>query len=63
MFGKTLSAGAAEYTSLQENKTPWLWHQRISLWASSNTGAFGDVEYPFIAITPRSTLAQSRSTW
>ena len=29
----------------------------------SNAGALGNAEYPFIAIAPRSTLAQSGSTW
>ena len=28
-----------------------------------NTWALGNVEYPFIAISPRSTLAWSGSTW
>ena len=30
---------------------------------SSNAGALGNVEYPFIAIAPRSTLASSSNTW
>ena len=30
---------------------------------SSNAGALGNTEYPFIAIAPRSTLAGSDSTW
>ena len=46
-------------------------HQRISeilhktIWCSSpsNGGASGNAEYPFIAIAPRSSLAQSGSTW
>ena len=29
----------------------------------SNAGALGNMEYSFIAITPRSTLAQCYSTW
>ena len=32
------------------------WSCRISWWRSSNAGAFGDPEYPFIAIALRSTL-------
>ena len=28
-----------------------------------NAGALGNVEYPFIAIAPRSTLARRGSTW
>ena len=30
---------------------------------SSNAGALGNAEYPFIAIAHRSTLIQSGSTW
>ena len=30
-------------------------------WGSSNAGALGNAEYPFIVITPRSTLAQGGS--
>ena len=30
---------------------------------SSNAGALGNAEYPFIAIAPRSTLARCGSTW
>ena len=32
-------------------------------WNSSNAGALENAEYLFIAIPPRSTLAQSGSTW
>ena len=31
--------------------------------ASDNAGALGNLEYPFIAIAPRSTLTRSDSTW
>ena len=31
-------------------------------WRGTNYGALGNVEYPFIAITPRSTLTRSGST-
>ena len=31
--------------------------------SDGDAGALGNVEYPFIAITPRSTLAWSDSTW
>ena len=52
---------------LQRSKTPrptsvLIWHQTIWWWSSSNAGAFGNVEYHFIAITPRSTLALSGRT-
>ena len=30
---------------------------------SSNTGALGNAEYPFIAIVPRSTQSRSGNTW
>ena len=45
-------------TSLQRGKTPAIWW-----WGSSNVGVLKNVEHPFIAITPRSTLAWSGSTW
>ena len=38
-------------------------HETICWWGSSNVGDLGNVEYPFIAIAPRSTLAQSGSIW
>ena len=41
----------------------WIWHVTIWWWGSNNVGALGNAEYPFIAITPRSTLARSGSTW
>ena len=44
-------------------RVSWIWHQTIWWWVFSNSGVLGDAEYPFIAITPRSTLAQSGSTW
>ena len=38
--------------------------QRVSWWwGSSNAGALGNAEYPFIAIALRSTLPRSGSTW
>ena len=40
-----------------------LWHKAIWWWGSSNAGALVNVEYPFIAIAPRSTLVRSGSTW
>ena len=33
------------------------------MWGSSSAGALENVEYPFIAIAPRSTLALTGSTW
>ena len=41
----------------------WIWHQAIWWWGSNNAGPLGNAEDPFIAIAPRSTLAQSGSTW
>ena len=32
-------------------------------WGCSNPGAFGNAEYPFIAITLRSTMIRNRSIW
>ena len=47
----------------QPQQVSWIWHKTIWWWGSSNAGALGNVEYPFIAIAPRSTLAWSGSTW
>ena len=44
-------------------RVSWIWHYTIWWWGSSNAGALGNAEYPFIAIAPRSTLARSGSTW
>ena len=41
----------------------WIWQKTIWLWGSSNIGAIGNVEYPFIAIALGTTLAQNGSTW
>ena len=41
----------------------WIWHETIWWWGSGNFRALGNAEYPFIAITPKSTLAQSGNTW
>ena len=39
----------------------WVWH---CIWRSgSRPGALGNVEYTFIAITPRPTLTRSDSNW
>ena len=40
-----------------------IWHETIWWWGSSNAGALGNTEYPFIAIARRSTLTRSGSTW
>ena len=40
----------------------FIWPQTIGWWGSSNARDLGNAEYPFIAITPRSTLAWSGST-
>ena len=34
------------------------WHQTIRWWSSGNAGALGNAEYPFIAISPRSTILE-----
>ena len=41
----------------------WIWHSTIWWWCSSNAGVLGNADYPFIAITPRSTLTWSSSIW
>ena len=52
--------------SWQRGKTPSISVLDMTLkhlmWGSS-PGVLGNMEYPFIAITPRSTLTQSSSTW
>ena len=40
-----------------------IWYKTIWWWGSSNAGALGNVDYPFIAIVPRSTLTRNGSTW
>ena len=64
------SAEAVEYTdcTFAEGPDPTptsvlIWHLTIWWWGSSNNGALGNTEYPFVAIAPRSTLAQRGSTW
>ena len=39
-----------------------VWHKTIWWWGSS-LNSLANVEYPFIAIAPRSTLARSGNTW
>ena len=39
----------------------WIARNRTVL--TSNAGALGDAEHPFIAIAPKSTLARRGSTW
>ena len=40
-----------------------IWNKTIWWRGSSNAGALGNAEYPFIDITPRSTLARNGCTW
>ena len=58
--------GAAEYTDCSglrpAQRVSWFWHEPIWWWGSSNAGALGNAVYPFIAISPWSTPAQSGST-
>ena len=55
-------AGGVEYANCiciwvkKKERMSWIWHQTISWWSSSNAEALGNVEYPLIAIAPRSTL-------
>ena len=65
------SAGAVEYTDYTsaEGKTPPTnecpGYNTKKIWwrGPSNAGDLENVEYPFIAIAPRSTLARRGSTW
>ena len=43
-------------------RVSYIWLFKIWWWSSRNAGALGNAEYLFIAIAPRSTLAQSGST-
>ena len=45
------------------NRVSYIWHLTIWRWCSSNAGALGNAEYPFIAIASRSTMTRSGSTW
>ena len=60
-------AGAAEYSDCisAEGKTPLWVSLDMTIWwlDSSNAGVIGNAEYPFIAITPCSTLAGVGSIW
>ena len=47
----------------KKTRVSWIWHKAIWWWGSSNAGALGNTEYPFIAVAPRSTLARLGSTW
>ena len=40
-----------------------IWHKIIWWWGSSNAGGLGNAKYTLIAITSRSTLIRSCSTW
>ena len=63
-------AGAIEYTdchAVEGGKPPpnvsYIWPKAIWWWSSSDAGALGNVENPFITIAPRSTISWSGSTW
>ena len=43
------------------NKCLWYDTKQIWWWGSSNAGALGNVEYPFIVIAPRHTMARCGS--
>ena len=44
-------------------RVSWIWHKAIWSWGFCTAGVLENVEYPFIAIIPRSTRARSDSTW
>ena len=61
------SIGAIEYTNYITAEAPnpmsvLIWHKTIWSWGSRQ-GALRNVEYPFIAIDPWSTLTWSGSPW
>ena len=58
----TQSAGGAEYINCI-SPNGCLGYDTEQSDGFSNAGALGNVEHPFIAITPRSTPAHSGSIW
>ena len=61
--------GAVEYTDCisaevydSPQQVSWIWFETIWWWGFSNAGALGNVEYAFITIAPKFTLAWSGST-
>ena len=54
---------SAEGYSTPRNECPGYETKQSYWWGSSNAGALGNAEHSFIALTPRSTPAQSGSTW
>ena len=57
--------GAIEYTDcfFAEGQDPATSVLDMIWWGSSNAGAFGNVEYPFINIASWSSLARSANNW
>ena len=55
------SAGAIKYTDCIYDKCPRYNTKQSD--SEALAGALGNTEYPFTAITSRSTLARSGSTW
>ena len=59
-------AGAVEYTNCISAERWWVSPPSLNKWSGFDTkpsdGALKNVEYPFIAIAPRSTLTQSGGT-
>ena len=59
------SAGPIEYTdyiSAEGDKTPLMSFLKYDS-KQYDAGGLGNAEYPFIAITPRSTLAWTGNSW
>ena len=47
----------------QDFPDEWIWYLTIWWWNFSNAWALGNVDYPYIASVPRSTLTCSGRTW
>ena len=59
-----LLSGAVECSDCAsvEGWVSWMWHWTVWWWGSSDAGALGGAECPFIAVAPRSVLARSGGT-
>ena len=58
----TQVSGNGVRTQVKLRQSNFLFPKTWEQYRYTGSGALGDVEYPFIAITPRSTLTRSGST-
>ena len=70
LFYETQSVGTVDYIDFisaggvrHPQRVYISWHSTIWWRGSRNAGIWGNAEYPFIALAPRSTLAWRGSTW